>query len=49
VGFPEFTAEPGRYEVTARITDFADVTPADNAMKVLWKFAPPSGASGKQY
>jgi YVTN family beta-propeller protein len=49
VNFPEFTAEPGRYEVTARITDFADVTPADNAMKVLWKFAPPSGASGKQY
>jgi len=38
VPFPEFPIEPGQYEVEVRITDFADITPADNALKLRWKF-----------
>lgn len=39
VPFPEFAVEPGEYEVDVRVTDFADITPANNALKLRWKFA----------
>jgi YVTN family beta-propeller protein len=41
VPFPEFAAEPGEYEVDVYVTDFADITPADNAFKLRWKFTAP--------
>jgi YVTN family beta-propeller protein len=39
VPFPEFAVEPGEYEVDVRVVGFADITPANNALKLRWKFA----------